>query len=81
MQLPILIIRRFERGKGVFTVTGGDVEKQVVKEILHLHDSAYQHGELSIYRVQIQELISALGSLIVIGFDVPQNRYEDYRLT
>lgn len=79
MLLPILIIRRFERGKGIFTVSGSDVEKQIIKEILGLHEAAYHRDEVTIYRVQIQELIAMLGSsLIVIGFDSSHVKYQDY---
>lgn len=76
--LPILIIRRCERGKGVYTVAGGDVEKQVVREILGLDEALYQHGDLTVYRIQIQKLISTLGSLIVIGFEASPDKYENY---
>jgi len=72
--LPILIVRRIELGKGVFTVMGGKLEKHFVRKILGLTQKSFDEiegGEVYLYKVQVQELLGKLGSLIVIGFEIP----------
>ena len=78
LMLPILIVRRIKLGKGVFTVMGGRIEKHLVKKVLGLTSSPFEDfegGEVYLYKVQVQELLSKLGSLIVIGFEVPEEEF------
>jgi hypothetical protein len=75
IMLPILIVRRIKLGKGVFTVMGGRLEKHLVKKVLGLTQKSFdetESGEVYLYKVQVQELLSKLGSLIVIGFEIPE---------
>ena len=78
LMLPILIVRRIKLGKGVFTVMGGRIEKHLVKKVLGLTSSPFEDfegGEVYLYKVQVQELLSKLGSLVVIGFEVPEEEF------
>ncbi|RLG91754.1 MAG: hypothetical protein DRO36_03550 [Candidatus Hecatellales archaeon] len=78
LMLPILIVRRIKLGKGVFTVMGGRIEKHLVKKVLGLTSNPFEDfegGEVYLYKVQVQELLSKLGSLIVIGFEVPEEEF------
>ena len=78
IKFPLLIIRRVDKGKGIFTILGSDSERQVVMDILNLPETSSFHGELIIYRIQIQELFSKLGfSLITIGFDIPRQKNQE----
>ena len=76
--LPVILLRRIGLGKGVFTVAGGEAEKLLVKNALGMTEKPYEkemgEEESYLYRVQIQELLNRLGSLVVIGFDVPPEK-------
>jgi len=68
LYLPIVVVRRLELGKGVYTLYGGKVEKRLVAELLGLQ----REGEIHLYRPQVSELLSKLKSLLTIGFEVPE---------
>ncbi|RLI04336.1 hypothetical protein DRO26_04815 [Candidatus Bathyarchaeota archaeon] len=75
--LPILVVRRIELGRGVFTVFGGKIEKHFVRKVLGLTQKSFEepeNEELYLYKVQVQELLSKLGSLVVIGFEIPDEK-------
>ena len=68
LRLPIVLVRRIELGKGIYVISGGEVERKVVLEMLGIED---KRGETYLYRPQVSELISKLKSLVTIGFEVP----------
>ena len=75
VMLPILVIRMMRFGQGVFVVAGGKFEKHLVRTVLGLTEKPFSMAggeELYLYKPQVQELIGKLGSLIVIGFEAPQ---------
>jgi uncharacterized protein (UPF0216 family) len=62
LKLPIVIIRRMELGKSVYTVAGGRVEEATLRRILDMTD--LDHKDLTserdttfLYRPQITELL------------------------
>ena len=78
IMLPLLIIRRVDKGKGIFTLSGNNIESRAVMAILNLPETSSFHGEVTLYRIQIQELFSKLGSsLIAIGFDIPRQKNQE----
>jgi uncharacterized protein (UPF0216 family) len=72
LRLPIVIFRRMEMGRGIFTVFGDETEKFFVRKALGLTEQ-WKGGEVYLYRVQVQELLSKFKSLISIGFGVPED--------
>ncbi|MCX8175680.1 MAG: DUF61 family protein, partial [Candidatus Bathyarchaeota archaeon] len=75
IKLPIVVIRMMKLGQGVFIVAGGRFEKHLVKTVLGLTKEPFnmaKEEEFYLYKPQVQELIGKLGSLIVIGFEAPQ---------
>jgi uncharacterized protein (UPF0216 family) len=77
VKLPIIILRRMELGKSVYTVTGERVEEFTVKKILGLtNDEFYQmyrnQDPTFLYRPQVTELLRKFHSLFVIGFGIPR---------
>jgi uncharacterized protein (UPF0216 family) len=84
LRLPIVILRRMELGRSVYTVSGEQVEEFTVKKMLNLtqdsYHEMYKHEETAfLYRPQVTELVSRFHSLIVIGFGVPKE-LADYAL-
>ncbi len=84
LKLPIIILRRMELGRSIFTVSGELLEDFTVKKILKLTEDKfyemYKHEEPAfLYRPQISELVSRFHSLIVIGFGIPKELL-DYAL-
>jgi len=75
LMLPVVVMRMMGIGQGVFTVSGGRMEKFFVKKALGLTEKSFEEasgGEVYLYKLQIQELISRLDSLIVVGFGAPE---------
>jgi len=78
LRLPIILIRRLELGKGVFTVLGDEAELLFVQKTLgQIASTSVQRksskDELVLYYVQVQELLNKFRSLIVIGFGIPDD--------
>jgi len=76
IRLPMIILRRMELGKSIYTVTGGPVEEFTVKKILGLTETDFremwrERGPLFLYRPQVIELLRRYHTLFVIGFGVP----------
>ncbi|MGP3668217.1 MAG: DUF61 family protein [Candidatus Bathyarchaeota archaeon] len=75
VMFPIVVIRMMKLGQGVFIVAGGRFEKHLVKTVLGLTNEPFSRAkeeEIYIYKPQVQELIGKLGSLVVVGFEAPQ---------
>lgn len=82
VKLPIIILRRMELGKSIYTVSGERVEEFTVKTILGLTTDAYyqmykNQEPAFLYRPQVTELLRKFHSLFVIGFGVPK-QLSDY---
>jgi uncharacterized protein (UPF0216 family) len=77
VRLPIIILRRIELGKAVYTVAGEPIEEFTVKKILGITNATYhqmyiEREPLFLYRPQVIDLIKNFHSLIVLGFGVPK---------
>jgi hypothetical protein len=77
LKLPIIVLRRMELGKSVYTVAGDKVEEFTVKKILgktaaEYHMMNLDENPLFLYRPDVSELLRRFHSLVVIGFGVPK---------
>jgi len=77
IRLPIIVLRRMELGKSVYTVSGDRVEEFTVKKILgktnaEFHKMRFENEPFFLYRPDISELLRRFHSLIVIGFGIPK---------
>jgi len=77
LKLPIIVLRRMELGKSVYTVSGDKLEQFTVKKILgkttaEYHAMYLDDKPLYLYRPDLSELLRKFHSLIVIGFGVPK---------
>jgi uncharacterized protein len=77
VKLPIIIMRRMDLGKSIYSVSGERVEEFTVKKILGLTDDnyyqMYKDQEPSyLYRPQVTELLRKFHSMFVIAFGVPK---------
>jgi len=75
LQLPIVIQRRFDLGRSVYTVSGGEIEEFVLKSLLGLVEQDFSNKSKEpfyIYRPYLSELIRKIHSLIIIGFGTPE---------
>ncbi len=77
IRLPMIILRRMELGKSVYTVAGEPIEEFTVKKILGLTESEFPYirtdrSPFFLYRPQVVELLRDYHSLFVIGFGVPR---------
>jgi len=86
LKLPIIVLRRMELGKSVYTVAGDRIEEFTVKRILGLTDYNYQemymdHEMPFLYGPQVAELLRKFHTLVVIGFGIPRelSDYESRR--
>lgn len=75
VRLPIIILRRMELGRSIYTVSGEPVEQFTVKKILGLTNENYyqmyrDQETLFLYRPQVIELIRRFHTLVVIGFGI-----------
>jgi uncharacterized protein (UPF0216 family) len=77
VKLPIIVLRRMELGKSVYTVAGDRVEEFTVKKILGKTNAEYHAMHLDdeplfLYRPDVSELVRKFHTLVVIGFGVPK---------
>jgi hypothetical protein len=77
LKLPIIVLRRIELGKSVYTVSGDKVEEFTVKRVLgksaaEYHTMYTEDKPLFLYRPDISELLRRFHSLVVIGFGLPK---------
>ena len=77
VKLPLIVLRRMELGRSVYTVSGERIEKFTVKKTLGLTDDdyrdMYKHREqVYLYRAQVSELLRRFHSLVVLGFSIPK---------
>ena len=77
LKLPIIVLRRMELGRSVYTVSGERIEAFTVRKILgltnHKFDQMYRGQEPAfLYRSQVSELLWRFHSLFVIGFGIPK---------
>ena len=77
LKLPIIVLRRMELGKSVYTIAGDRVEEFTVKKILgkaegEYHSMYLDEKPLFLYRPDVSELLRRFHSLVVIGFGVPK---------
>lgn len=77
LRLPLILLRRMDLGKSVYTVAGEPVEEFTVKKILG--DAEADHLQMTkderpflVYRSQVSELLRKYHSLFVIAFGVPR---------
>ncbi len=75
--MPIIILRRMDLGKSVFTVSGERIEEFTVKRMLGITNDDYYHTykdreSTFLYRPQVTELLRRFHSLVVIGFGIPR---------
>jgi len=77
LRLPLILLRRMDLGKSIYTVAGEPVEEFTVRKILGASET--DHVQVSIdekpflgYRPQGSELLRKFHSLFVIGFGVPR---------
>jgi uncharacterized protein (UPF0216 family) len=76
LQLPIVIQRRFDLGRSVYTVSGGEIEEFALKSLLGLSEQDFSNYKAEepfyIYKPYLSELIRKIHSLIIIGFGTPE---------
>jgi uncharacterized protein (UPF0216 family) len=77
IRLPLIILRRMELGKSVYTVSGCKVEEFTAKKILgrtnaEFHAMHFDNEPLFLYRPDVSELVRRFHSLVVIGFGIPK---------
>lgn len=77
LRLPIIVLRRMELGKSIYTVTGERLEEFTVKKILGMTNLDYHQMYINeqpsfLYKSQIIELVRRFHSLVVIGFGIPR---------
>jgi len=77
VKLPIIVLRRMELGRSIYTVSGERVEEFTVRKILGLTNEEYyqmykDQEATFLYRPQVTELNRRFHSLIVIGFGIPK---------
>lgn len=77
VKLPLIVVRRMDLGRSVYTVSGDLIEDFTVQKILgnttdDFHD-LYKHNEPTfLYRPQLVELLHQFHSLVAIGFGIPK---------
>jgi uncharacterized protein (UPF0216 family) len=77
LRLPLILLRRMDLGKSVYTIAGEPVEELTVKKILGETETDYlpikkDDRPFLIYRPQVSELLRKYHSLFVIAFGVPR---------
>jgi uncharacterized protein (UPF0216 family) len=77
LKLPILILRRMELGRSVYTVSGDRIEEFTVQKLLgrvqeDYHQMHSNHEQVFLYRPEVGELLRMYHSLFVIGFGIPR---------
>jgi hypothetical protein len=82
LKIPLIVLRRMELGKSVYTVSGNRVEEFTVRKILgkttvEYHTMYLDDKPLFLYRPDVSDLLRRFHSLIVIAFCVP-TEFSDY---
>ena len=77
LKLPLIVLRRMELGRSVYTIAGDRVEEFTVKKILGRTSAGYHamysdHDPLFLYRPDVSDLIRRFHTLVVIGFGIPK---------
>jgi len=77
LKLPIIIIRRIELGKSIYTLSGERIEEYTVQKLLgKTQDDYYQtinvREPVFLYRPEVSELLRMFHSLFVIAFGIPR---------
>jgi uncharacterized protein (UPF0216 family) len=76
IELPIVIQRRFDLGKSIYTVMGNKLEEFTLKRALELADHDFSEYEeedsFNIFKPYLSELMRMFHTLIVIGFGKPE---------
>ena len=77
LKLPIIVLRRIELGKSIYTVAGERIEEFTVNRILGVTNEDYHHmykdrETTFLYRPHVSELLRRFHSLVVIGFGIPR---------
>lgn len=77
LKLPIVILRRMELGKSIYTVAGEPIKEFTVKKILGTTDADYRQmyrdrASSVLYGPQVVELLQKYHSLFAIRFGVPR---------
>jgi uncharacterized protein (UPF0216 family) len=77
LKLPIIVLRRMELGRSVYTVSGERIEEFTVRKILGLtnqefHQMYRDQEPAFLYRSQVSELLWRFHSLFVIGLGIPK---------
>ena len=81
LKLPIIVLRRMELGRSIYTVSGKRVEEFTIKKILGVTDEGYYQmysdkEPFFLYRPQVSELLRRFHSLIVIGFGITKELFD-----
>ena len=77
VKLPLIILRRMELGKSIYTVSGDAAEVFTVKKILgrtnaEFHAMRLDNEPFYLYRPDVSELVRRFNSLVVIAFGIPK---------
>ncbi len=77
IRVPLIVIRRMDLGKSIYSVGGERVEEFTIMKILRItnddYTQLYRHREpLYLYHPQVTELLNRFHSLVVIGFGIPR---------
>jgi uncharacterized protein (UPF0216 family) len=77
LKLPIIVLRRMELGRSVYTVSGDRIEEFTIRKILGTTDEDYyqmytDQEPVFLYKPQVSELLRRFHSLIVVGFGIPK---------
>ena len=76
IQLPIIVQRRFDLGKSIYTVMGNKLEEFTLKKVLEIADHDFneyeEEAQFHIFKPYLSELIRRFHTLIVIGFGKPE---------
>jgi len=75
LRLPLTFIRRIDMGEGVYTISGGLLERLLVSSLLKEKPVFVENEEDAleyIYRPQLWHLKRVIRSLVVVGFFMPK---------
>lgn len=76
IQLPIVVQRRFDLGKSIYTAMGNKLEEFTLKKALELADHDFneykEESSFHIFKPHLSELMRMFHTLIVIGFGKPE---------
>jgi hypothetical protein len=77
LKLPIIIMRRMDLGRSIYTISGERLEEFTVKKILGLTNDEYyemyrDQEPVYLYRPQVTQLLRKFHSIFVIAFGIPK---------